>query len=81
VPMNLTPLSRIQTFREQVLLPALKDLETLLEDTEQQVVIASTAETGNEAVDTMLQQMHFGKPYLPSPSSSLPESLPSSTLP
>jgi hypothetical protein len=79
--MNPTPLSRIQTFREHVLLPALKDLEALLEGTKHQVVIANTAETGNEAVDTMLQQMHFGKPYLPSTSSSLPESLPSSTLP
>jgi hypothetical protein len=79
--MNPTPLSRIQTFREQVLLPALRDLETLLESPEQQIVIASTAETRNHAVNAMLQQMHFGKPYLLSPSSRLPEFHPSSTVP
>jgi hypothetical protein len=79
--MNPTPLSRIQTFREQVLLPALRDLKTLLESPEQQVVIASTAETRNHAVNAMLQQMHFGKPYLLSTSSRLPEFHPSSTVP
>jgi hypothetical protein len=79
--MNPTPLSRIQTFREQVLLPALRDLETLLESPEQQVVIASTAETRNHAVNAVLQQMHFGKPYLLSTSSRLPEFHPSSTVP
>jgi hypothetical protein len=68
--MNPTPLSRIQAFREQVLLPALTDIKALIEG---QATIVRTAETGQDAIDAMLQQMHFGKPYLPLPSSRVLE--------
>jgi hypothetical protein len=78
--MNPAPLSRIQTFREQVLLPALNNIEERLEGTQKQVIIASNAETGNDAVDTMLRQMHFGKPYLnPTTNSTFDLPAPSNT--
>jgi hypothetical protein len=73
--------SRIRTFREQVLLPALADLEELLEDSQQRVTIASNAETGMKEVDAMLQQMHFGKLYLHSTSGNALDLQASSTTP
>jgi hypothetical protein len=62
--VNLTILSRIQTFREQVLLPALSDIRELLDEPEYNVTLASNAETGINAVDHMLHRMHPGKAYL-----------------
>jgi hypothetical protein len=68
--VHLSTLSRIRTFREQVLLPTLKDIEAGLEGLQQRVMIASDAETGIKVVDVMLQQMHPGKPYLTQASNS-----------
>jgi hypothetical protein len=62
-------LTRIEAFREQVLLPALQDIEALLQDPEQRVVIVSDAATGAPVIDAMLQQMHPGQRYLTQASS------------
>jgi hypothetical protein len=79
--MNPTPLSRIQTFRKQALLPALADIEDLFGNVEQQVIIAHNAEIGDDAVNVMLQQMHSGKPYLNSIASNTLDLQASSTIP
>jgi hypothetical protein len=79
--VNSSTLSRIRTFREQVLLPALADIEQLLEGTQKHIEIASNAETEHTAVNAMLQQMHFGKPYLNSTSSKPLDPQASSTIP
>jgi hypothetical protein len=62
--VNSATLSKIQTFREQVLLPALEDIKECLQGPQQRVLIAHDAETGIAPMDLMLQQMHSGKRYL-----------------
>jgi hypothetical protein len=57
-------LTRIQDFTKHSLLPAFVSIKDLLETPDKLVVIASNAETGMDAVDAMLQQMHRDKPYL-----------------
>jgi hypothetical protein len=61
--MNPSTLTRIQTFIEDILQPAFNDLKELFETPEQTVTIAHKADTGVDAVDTLLCQMHSGKPY------------------
>jgi hypothetical protein len=79
--VNSATLSKIQTFREQVLLPALEDIEAKLENPQQRVAIAHNAETGIMHVDVMLQQMHSGKRYLTQGSSRPLTATESSTSP
>ncbi len=62
--MNPSTLERIQTFTHRVLLPTFAEIEQFLEDPEYKVILTSNAETGNNAVDVMLQQMHLSKPYV-----------------
>jgi hypothetical protein len=62
--MYPSTLSRIQDFTERSLLPAFVDIKKLLETPYKLVTIASNNETGIDAVDAMLQQMHLDKPYL-----------------
>jgi hypothetical protein len=61
--MNPSTLTRIQTFIEDILQPAFNNLKELLETPGQKVTIAHKADTGVDAVDTLLRQMHHGKPY------------------
>ncbi len=62
--MHPTTLTRIQDFTNHTLLPAFADIKKLLETPYKLVTIASNDETGIDAVDAMLQQMHLDKPYL-----------------
>jgi hypothetical protein len=62
--MNPATLEKIQAFTAQVLRPAFLDIKDSLEDPERTVTLVSNTETGIEAVDAMLQQMHLDKPYL-----------------
>jgi hypothetical protein len=62
--MHPATLTRIEAFREQILLPALQDIEALLQDPAQRVKIASDAATGTPVINALLQQMHPGQRYL-----------------
>ncbi len=79
--MNATTLSRIQTFRKQILLPTLENIKECLQGPQQRVLIAYDAKTGIAPVDVMLQQMHSGKRYLTQGTSRPLTDTESSTLP
>jgi hypothetical protein len=67
--MHPATLTRIEAFREQILLPALQDIEALLQGPTHRFVIVSDAATGTPVIDVMLQQMHPGQRYLTQSSS------------
>jgi hypothetical protein len=67
VIVHPSTLTRIEDFTKHSLLPAFVSIKELLETPYKLVTIASNAETGIDAVDAMLQQMHLDKPYLTQP--------------
>jgi hypothetical protein len=62
--VNSSTLTQLQIFADDILLPAFVDLKQLLENSEAKVFIVNHASMGIHEIDTMLQQMHLGKPYL-----------------
>jgi hypothetical protein len=67
--MHPATLTRIEAFREQIFIPALQDIEALLQSPTHRFVIVSDAATGTPVIDVMLQQMHPGQRYLTQASS------------
>jgi hypothetical protein len=66
--MNPATLEKIRVFTAQVLRPAFLEIKSSIEDPKHTVTLASHAETGIEAVDAILQQMHPDSFYLSQPS-------------
>jgi hypothetical protein len=62
--VNSSILNQLQIFADDILLPALVEIKQLLENSETTVFIINRASIGVPEIDAMLQQMHFGKPYL-----------------
>jgi hypothetical protein len=62
--VNPSILAQLQTFTEDILLPAFLELKQTLETSETKVLIVSHSSTGVNELDAVLHQMHPGKPYL-----------------
>jgi hypothetical protein len=79
--VNLSTLTQLQIFTDNILLPAFVDLKQLIENSEAKVYIVNQASMETNEIDPMLQQMHLGKPYLATllNSSSLLQELPTNT--
>jgi hypothetical protein len=61
--MNSETIVRIQTFRYKVIQPIFLDIKAQLDDPGKSISLVSHPDTGAEAIDDVLRQMHPGKCY------------------
>jgi hypothetical protein len=62
--MNFVTITQIQTFRDEVIRPTFLDLKAKLDIPGKLIVLINHPDTGSEAIDDVLRQMHPEKCYL-----------------